>query len=207
MRNDCLVFWHPSLLCALQGLIGTYDYKMLYDDVENIANTRHVMLCPVNDRVSHERVADRLEVGPPPAVVIVEGVHILVNEPPMNLLQCFWDIKVSMTTDEELLKKRSLTLKELTGECKTMMEATTKYRAVDKVNHTVLSQTLTSDNFHIKLEMVPEGIEDPHLRMRVLIHNDLEVMSKQHEEKLSEKERKKGPELKLEDMLAKFADM
>ena len=158
--------------CCRQGLVETFDVAGFVADVKKIHDTNDSVRCPKYSRVLHQPVADKILIGPSPALVLVEGVHVLLTEYGFGPLWDDFDMKLRICAPAGTLKERCTKRKAKSDAPEDVLAAEAHYERVDKVNVDIQLRYRNEDNHHFLLETGAEGTGDPHLQLRFSRNDD-----------------------------------
>lgn len=96
---------HDLGLYARKGAPETFDVAGFEHLLARIA-AGEAVAAPVFDRDLELSRGSARMITPDHNIVLVEGNYLLLNEPPWNTLQKYWDLSISLSVPPEILRNR-----------------------------------------------------------------------------------------------------
>ena len=103
LPNDTL---RALSLLGTKGAPATFASNEFVDLVRSLRTAGGVVRCPTFDRTVDEPVADRIEVHPDDAVVIIEGNYLLLDQLPWSTLPALFDAVVYLEVPADVRFER-----------------------------------------------------------------------------------------------------
>lgn len=89
-----------------KGSPPTFDVDGLAADLARLATAGRAVVVPVFDRALDLARAGAREIGPGVRVVLVEGNYLLLDDPPWDALDRWWDLSVFLDVPRPVLENR-----------------------------------------------------------------------------------------------------
>ena len=123
-------------LLGRKGAPETFDVKGFTDLIEKLRYKRNSSV-PLFDRTSDEVVKNGRKISSEQEYIIIEGNYLLLNKDLWRDLYAYWDYKVFLSVDKNILKSRLI--ERWIGENHTYLEAETRVVKNDLVNADVVN--------------------------------------------------------------------
>lgn len=136
-------------LRAFKGSLMSFNGDAFCNDVLRIENRTEDFALPVYDRLHHEPVPGALHLGRQHAVVVVEGLFVLIPKAPWSSPRDKYDLAIYLHVPLEVSRHHA-SVRKAAGNGISMEEAYDHYDRVDRLNYDVISESRQTADFTIE---------------------------------------------------------